>query len=125
MARKQTKDEMIDVTHEPAVPEAAHIREQPTDAAEQWRDQDDPDLEATELHDVTNSTKPEPSQGANASSGCGASPETSPVRMRTSVSKRTQAPTSALGRFWVRHVVVAVPHDNCRDHLGESWAPSL
>lgn len=115
---------MTDVTHEPAAPEAAHVREQSTDATEQWRDRDDADLEATELHDVTNSPAAQPSEAANASSADGPSPDTSPLQLRPTVGQRRKAPTSALGRFWVRHVVVAVPHNKCRDHLGKTWSLS-
>ena len=104
----------------PAVPEPVHARQEGTSADPQWRDQDDdPELEATQLHALPSASYSQASthDEVRRSDADGTQPL---VRRRSSIVRAAQkVQHSRLGAFWRRQVYLSVPHEKCRDHLGQ------
>lgn len=105
----------------PTVPQAAHTRDGSA-SAPQWRDQDDPELEATQLHSLGSTSDPQTltHAGRQIPDTDGSQPLS---RVRSSIARVVEkVEHSNLGFFWRRQVYLSVPHEKCRDHLGQSTA---
>lgn len=110
-------------TNTPTKPEPAKTKstDQEGEAVRQYDLQHDrarDDREATELEDV--------SRPASAHSHGGAisthSSISGPVYQRPPPAPVNNKLIGKVQRFWRRHIAAVVPHDKCRDHLGECYA---
>lgn len=102
--------------HAPKTPEAAPVQDGGSDDPKQLRDRDDPDREATELHAVSRPTSSATAPSAEVEAETIREEATASLTGTSTSSRRND---SALHRFWRRQVYVAVPHEKCRDHLGQ------
>lgn len=81
--------------------------------AEEARNDNPNELEATELHDYQDEAQSRPTSSTitamddNAGTG-----ELAPL------PGRRRSIADMIGKFWKRHVVVTVSHEACRDHFG-------
>jgi len=83
--------------------------------AEAARDDDANELEATELHDYQNGAHSRPPSSTTTAMDVDAGTgDLEPL------PRPRRSGADVIGGFWKRHVVVTVPHDACRDHLGRS-----
>lgn len=79
------------------------------------RDDDANELEATELHDYQNGAHSRPPSSTTTAMDVDAGTgDLEPL------PRPRRSGADVIGGFWKRHVVVTVPHDACRDHLGRS-----
>ena len=81
--------------------------------AEEEQNDDQEELEATELHDYED--------GAHSRSTSSAMTAADGDTNRSNVELHTRqrkSPADMIKAFWKRHIAVTVSHEACRDHLG-------
>lgn len=98
---------MNEVGRAVAHPEAAHVIDAPPADDEAHERENHPDIDAIELEDL----------------GGQAQGEGFPLHRLRRIQTPRDASQNPIKKYWRRHVSISVPHEDCRDHLGEPISP--